>query len=421
MAQTALPQLTTGSSVGRYLRSLDPGLPRPAWLLQFGSAVNTFGTGLVLPFLVIYLHNVRGFGFGMSGLVVASFGAVSIVSTSIGGPLVDRLGGRLVCAVTLVLLAVGYGLFPLARSPWQAFALIGVAGLGNGAFWPGLTSLMVGHAPAGRSGTVFSVNRIAGNLGLGAGAAAGGLLAQTSHPGSFAVLFHLDAVSFLLFAGLLALLKPLPKREPTEAPPGRYADVLKDRPYMAVVLLNAVVVIGAFAQLEAGLPAFAKNHLGLGERTIGLLFFLNVAVVVVLQLPIVKLLNGRRRMRVLALMGVGFAVAWLLVLAAGWWLHAAVVLLVLGVIVFSIAECVHSPALSGLVGDLAPAELRGRYFALSTNSYALGFTLGPALAGVLLAVAPSSLWLCAIVVCGGATVAALLLERRLPETARTAT
>jgi len=423
MADTAAaPTLSAGASAARYLRSLDPGLPRPVWLLQAGSVANTFGNGLVLPFLLIYLHNVRGFGFGLAGFVVASFGAVSLFSTSVGGSLVDRLGARAVAAASLVLLTVGYGLFPLARAPWQAFLLIGVAGLGNGAFWPSLTSLMVGHAPRDRRAAVFSVNRVAGNLGLGLGAAAGGLLASTQHPGSFDVLFRLDAATFLIFAGLLALLPPLPRAERTAARPGRYADVLRDRPYVAVVLLNTVFVVGGFAQLESGLPAFAKNRLGLGERTIGLLFFLNVAVVVLLQLPIAKLITGRSRLRALAAMCVAFCCAWLLVLAAGVWLQAAAagLLLAVAVLVFSLAECIHAPAQGGLVADLAAEGLQGRYFALSTNSYALGFTLGPAAAGLLLGAAPLVLWPCAALVCLAAGAAGLLVERRVPAAARLA-
>src|SRR6266511_1443183 len=40
-----------------YVRSLHPQLPRPVWLLQVGGLTNAFGNGIVLPFLIIYLHN----------------------------------------------------------------------------------------------------------------------------------------------------------------------------------------------------------------------------------------------------------------------------------------------------------------------------------------------------------------------------
>jgi hypothetical protein len=43
-----------------YLRSLNPRLPREVWVLQAGGLANSFGNGIMLPFLIIYLHNVRG-------------------------------------------------------------------------------------------------------------------------------------------------------------------------------------------------------------------------------------------------------------------------------------------------------------------------------------------------------------------------
>ena len=54
-----------------YLRSLDPQLPRDVWLLQIGGVANSFGNGIVFPFLAIYLHNVRGFGIATAGIAIA--------------------------------------------------------------------------------------------------------------------------------------------------------------------------------------------------------------------------------------------------------------------------------------------------------------------------------------------------------------
>jgi len=59
-----------------YLRRLDPHLPRQVWLVQVGGVVNSLGNGIVFPFIVIYLHNVRGISFAEAGLALA-FGGVA--------------------------------------------------------------------------------------------------------------------------------------------------------------------------------------------------------------------------------------------------------------------------------------------------------------------------------------------------------
>ena len=48
------------------------------------------------------------------------------------------------------------------------------------------------------------------------------------------------------------------------------------------------------------------------------------------------------------------------------------------VILFGLGECFQGPVQGALVADLAPPRLRGRYMAVSTNSWDLGFLLGPA-------------------------------------------
>jgi len=48
--------------------------------LQAGGLVNSFGNGMVIPFMSIYLHNVRAIGLGVTGLVVATHAVVSIVA-----------------------------------------------------------------------------------------------------------------------------------------------------------------------------------------------------------------------------------------------------------------------------------------------------------------------------------------------------
>jgi hypothetical protein len=47
-------------------------LLRLVLLLQAGNAVNYFGSGLILPFEIIYLHQIRGFPTATAGLVLAA-------------------------------------------------------------------------------------------------------------------------------------------------------------------------------------------------------------------------------------------------------------------------------------------------------------------------------------------------------------
>src|SRR5437764_13478456 len=108
----------------RWLRSLDPQLPRDVWLLQLGGVANSFGNGIVLPFLVIYLHDVRGFGLGTAGLVVAVSAAAQLTAGLLAGPVIGRLGPRSALGGRLVLPAGGFGLLPLVRHPPQAVALL---------------------------------------------------------------------------------------------------------------------------------------------------------------------------------------------------------------------------------------------------------------------------------------------------------
>jgi sugar phosphate permease len=68
-----------------YLRGLDPHLPRAVWLVQAGGVVNSLGNGVVFPFAVIYLHNVRGISFAEAGFALAIGGAAALAAGLVAG------------------------------------------------------------------------------------------------------------------------------------------------------------------------------------------------------------------------------------------------------------------------------------------------------------------------------------------------
>jgi MFS family permease len=407
--------------IRRLVRTLDPRLPSQVWLLQIGGVMNSFGTGVVLPFLVIYLHNVRGFGLGLSGLVVATSAAAQLTAGIAAGPLVDRLGARRVLGAGLVMQAIGMGLFPLVRSPWEAFLLISIEGAGSAGFWPSQSTLIAHLTPPDRRHAAYAQQRVTMNLGIGLGGLVGGLIASGTSAASFTVLFLVDAATFLAYVVVLAFIHDDAPHEHQASglPPASYRAVLRDRTFVGLWVLNFLFVSAGYSLFNL-LPPFARDQAGLDEHQIGALFFVNTIVIVIAQLPISRAIEGRRRMRALALMPLLWIVAWLLVDLAGWQLEgtAAFALMAVALAIFGIGECFHGPAHQALVAEVGPPHLRGRYFAVHSLSWGLAGTVGPAIGGFVLAAAPFALWPLAAIVCAIAAVGALRLEPRVPSELR---
>jgi MFS family permease len=401
----------------RAVRSLDPRLPRAVYTLQLGGLVSAFGNGMLLPFLFIYLHNVRDIGLGVAGLIVGANAVVSVVAGPVAGTLVDRRGGRSVLWLALVVLTVGYGSFALVHVPWQGFLAAAVTGVGNGFFWPAQSTLLAGLSPPDRRHATFAMQRVMMNLGIGLGALVGGLIASTDHPRTFTALFLLDAATFLVYLAVLLVAVPEPLRVDAGEPRrgGSYAEVLRHRTFVAFVGLNALFIFAGMSGFEL-LPVFAKNEVGVNEGAIGAIFFVNTVVIVLAQLPIAKLSEGHRRMRAFAVLGLLWAACWVAVSVVGGSVDGTTAAVLFAVVMgaFGIGECLHGAVQAPLVTDLSEPRLLGRYMALSALSWQVGFALGPAVGGFLLSVSPLGTWLVWAGLCAVGAVLSLRLERAIP-------
>jgi len=402
--------------VRNYLRSLNPQLPRDVWILQAGGLANMFGNGVIGPFLIIYLHNVRGISLGVAGLVVAANAAAAAVSGFVGGALSDRVGPRRVLSGALIVMAVGFALFPLIRGPWEALALNMLVGIGSGSFWPSQSTLLSSLTPKERRHAAFAQQRMTMNLGIALGGLVAGTIARTDRPGTFTFLFLVNAVTFLVFVAVLQLI-PETRHADGHHEAGRYRDVVRNRVFLAFVLLNVVFIGAGIAVMSELLPPFAKNTAHVSEPAIGVIWFVFSAGVAIGQLPIVKLVEGRRRLRGLALMGVIWAATFMAVYVGGAWLTGtqAAVIFAIAVGAFALGECLHGAIYAPLVVDLAEPRLLGRYMAFSSFSWQVGWLIGPAAGGFVLQHDPLALWPAAAVICLAAAGYAIFLERWIPE------
>ena len=408
-------------TLATYVRGLDPHLSRTVWLVQVGGVVNALGNGIVIPFVVIYLHNVRGISFAEAGLALSFAGVTALVAGFGAGWTVDRIGGRNTLLLGLVLQAAAFAMFPLIREPWQAFALLGLEGVGTACFWPGQSTLLSRLTPDEDRHAAFALQRISMNLGIGLGSLVGGLIATTSDPASFTRLFLLDAATFFVFVLVLAnVTEPRDDAERAEQEAaGGYRAVFRDRNFVGLLGLNVLFVAVGY-EVFALLPPFAKNYADVDEHWIGYIWLANTLLIVLAQLPVSKALEGRRRMVALAVMNVLWAIAALVVLGAGIWLTAtaAALAFMVGTMIFGVGETLQGPTQAPLVADLAPERLRGRYFALGSISWSAGSILGPAVGGALLGWHPFAVWPLAAAVCLFAAAGCLALERHLPARVR---
>jgi MFS family permease len=398
-----------------YVRSLKTDLPRGVYVLQAGLVLNAFGNGAANPFTVLYLHDVRGIPLALAGAAGGTGAACGLVAALVSGSAADRIGMRATMIGGLVCSTAAFALYPTITEAWQAFPLAALAGIGTGTWLTMQSSLLAAITPPAARAPAFAQQRVVANVGLGLGGFIGGTIVTTSRPGTFTTLFLVNAATFLVYMLFIARLRVPPRKAQTGAL-GGYRTVVSDPAFMRFALLNFAFVAGAIALFNGLFPVYVKNEAGISEQTIGAFFLLNSLLIIALQLPTARAVQGRRRMRGFALMGGLFALCWLLVLGGG---HAssvtgATVLVTAGVVAMSLAECLYDSIQGPLASSLAPAELLGRYMAVVGFSWQLGFIVGPTAGGILLGASPDALWPVMALACSAGGAYALLMEPRLP-------
>jgi MFS family permease len=405
------------------MRSFWAALPTEGrWLLST-VAVQTLGRGLTLPFTVIYLHEVRGFDLGLSGALMSLIAISGLVVTGPGGSLTDRYGARAILLGGLVAMIVGNVVLAFATTPSVAALALVLIGFNFGVSWPAFNALIAAVVSGDLRQRYFGVNFALVNLGIGVGGIVGGLYVDVSDPGTFTAIFLGDAASALIpMALLLGPLRHLHGRaeQPEESTGGTYREILRQP---AVRWLSGVTFLGVFVgygQFEAGFPGFARQVAEVSTRTIGVAFAVNTAVIVLVQFLVLSRISGRRRTRVMVVMGIVWALAWLVAGAAG--LVPGSVLAALGMLafmgVFALGETLMQPTIPAIANDLASDHTRGRYNAINAAAFQGGAITGPVVAGFLLEHELAEVYI-GLMVLGCLAICAMAgaLERRIPATA----
>lgn len=373
------------------------GLPSGIWLLSAAMLINRAGT-MALPFLVLYLTERLGLSAGEAALVVAFYGAGSLITSPLAGWLCDRIGAVRIMKLSLVLSGAMLLIFPLAKSFLSVSVITVIWAVLGEAFRPASLAVAADMVAPEQRKAGFALIRLAVNLGMSVGPAVGGFLAAVSFP----ALFLVDGATSILAGVVLAALwrqpapsdalDPEPQHSASHADPGRGA--LADHRFL-LFLAAFIPVQVVFFQLQAAMPLFLVRSPGISASGFGILLTINTVLIILLEVPLNSAMahwNARKSLAAGALLvGIGFGS---LAFATGVWSVAATV------VVWTFGEMILFPGSSAYVADSAPPQRRGQYMGLFQMTFSLSFTIGPWLgAEVLEAFGAPFLWTAAFVGC----------------------
>lgn len=396
------------------------GLPRSVWLISLVAFINRSGT-VVLPFLSLYLTQVRGLNGSEAGVLLAVWGLGAIAGAWLGGTLTDRIGPRPVLLMSLV----SGGLSVIILGQLQDELSIGVGLFLTALFLdmfrpPLMSSISAAVCPELRP-RAFALARMAVNLAMTLAPAAGGFLALYSYQ----LLFWVDGVTCLLaaIALLVAFEAGIPKHAVEAADPSTERVEAKRGVGGSLVrffaLLSGHVIV--FMQLMFTMPLYLNEHLGLAENWVGMVFAVNTVTIVALEMLITHRIEAWRPLRATALgtalVGLGFG-AFALGVPLGIDGTASVVLAfgfaACATLVWTFGEMVGDPMTVTFVSQQAPPERQGRAMAGMAVVFGAGHVVAPLIGmPVYTRFGPTVLWTASLCVALCVSAGYLALDRWL--------
>ncbi|MEL6222602.1 MAG: MFS transporter [Cyanobacteria bacterium J06626_14] len=415
-----------------------PDLVAEVWILSLGQLFLFIGQGFTLVYASIYFVNQLGFSPAQVGFALGCSGISGTIGRFFAGTLVETPGigrrGTLIASSVVSAIAC----FVLSISATLPLLILGnvLLGIGISFYWPATLTLTTDLTSIHQRTEAFALTRLADNLGLGVGAFLAGQYIAMS--GNFRLLFVCKGVAYLLFGLIIALtiaetLSPndRPSTDTQNIDPDhpanrhtlwlKWKSALSDRTFLPYLLANLFFTTYV-AQLSSTLPLYLANFVpegntdtGFSEQWISYFFVWHAALKIVLQLPLVHWIQAINHVTVLLSALLFWAAGFVCVWITGAISTHAVIVAILSFTIIAIAEVLYAPASTAIVSDIAPVELRGFYFSLDSECWAIGFLIGPAIGGWALGhtATGSYIWLGLALSAIVTTVLLFVLKRRL--------
>jgi MFS family permease len=388
---------------------------RPVYWLLGLHGVSSFCYGMVLPYTSIFLAEQDGVG---TGGVAAYYAASGVANMAIAAVL--ALGWVRPPRIALgvagnALSALGYLVLPAVSSASQAALAAVAVGAGQGCFLAAVIPIVSSLIEESETRRVFALRYQILNATFALGSLAAGVLTTLLTSSVLPYLFVVCAVGYLPIAFALLVTRGASeagreaRRSQSEAAggDGRPLPVkLLLRAALGVVVFEAVVALFAFAQFEGTAPLVAYKLMDVGLSWIPVLIAFNVAVVVLAQPLMTRIIEPRGDVfglrAAVGLWVAGYALVGLAALAGPFALPGLLGYAAL----FGLGECAYSCSFyPWMIGKVPDSELT-RITALTNGMMGVGLFAGPPIGIALVGGGSAALvWfslaaLCAVAVVG---------------------
>jgi MFS family permease len=396
--------------------------------VQLGNALSAFGSGFTVPYMFVYVDQVRGLGSMTAWLMFTVFALAALAVLPFSGRGIDRYGPRPVLVVGAVTSALGAFAFGHATGSPHILLAAFLFGAGVTTVQPALATMVVRcSTPATRS-HAFALQFTLVNLGMGIGAMIGGQIVDVHRPSSLTLLFTVEGLMFLVLAAVTGSVRiPAAPFAPAAsagtstaggaAPRSGFPALLGDKAMIRICVLAALIFFTCYGQFESGVAAYATTVVGTSPSILGFALGANTLAIVLIQMIVVRITARRRRSTAIAATGLVWLGAWATAALAGLIRAdavAATVAMVSVYALFGVGEALLAPTLGPIVADLAPGRLLGTYNAAFALVKQIAVAMGPAAGVLLVGAGASAAYLLVMAGCSVLiTVLALRLRRQL--------
>ena len=365
--------------------------------MVLGIALNAIGGGMTLSLLLVYLHDMRGFTNTFGGLLLSWGALVSLAASTPMGALVDKVGPKKVMIVGLLLNSAAATSLAFASTHLHVILALTAINIAGQAIWPSQSVVLTRVTPEEHRAKIFGLNFMLLNLGLGLGGLISSLIIQEGSLRSFQIMYWVDGATFLIYLGIILTLhgEGLDKYVPQAHEPeqGSYRDVFKIKPLMLLGSGGIILFTFGYGVIQAGVPIFATQYLGLSPKWLGLIFGVNTLAIFTLQPFVMRVLESYSKHNALIAIGIIWSSSWIFVgISPALPMIASGLALCISQLIFAVGEMVQAPVIPTLANELAPENIRGRVNAFMSLQWSISGVAGPAITGLMLGADQPVLW-----------------------------